>query len=542
MPKKLTPRPKTAAARLGDSVRVAVYLRRSTDEHNQPYTIGAQEHQLEAFIASQPGWSLVARYTDNASGAADPEERDGLRSLLDDASEGKFDVVLVVRIDRLARRITLLYELLETLENSGVALRSATEPFDTSGPMGRLFLGILGILAQFERELLVDRIKSGIDEKARKGLWLGRPPYGYDLVDKVLVRNDTEAAIVERVFNLYVDERLGAAAIRNWLNEKGHRNRSGRRWSTQAIVDMLGSYAYIGLVTHYDELHPGQHKPIIERALWDEAQQISEQRGDSGARKRVESDYLFSGLLRCGICGSALSGQSAHSRGERYRYYSCISRIQRGSEECNLDRVDANDVDRSLIAALIETYSDTDLFLGAARQWLANRDRQLPSLEAELAGARAELAEVKEGLERWYAAVEHGNVAEQLIAERLETLISRRGSLQRRIDELGAALSASISDLPAEEDIVAYATRVAEALTEETVTPAKKALPATLVDHVTVQPGRVLHPHFKVPGTTMLLGESAQTERPMNPSESNGDAPNGGVCLHEVCSGGGDRI
>jgi site-specific DNA recombinase len=528
MPKKLTPRPTPPGARLAGHVRVAIYLRRSTDEHNQPFSIGAQEHQLEAFIASQPGWSLAARYSDNASGASGPEGRDGLRGLLEDAKAGSFDVVLVVRVDRLARRITLLYELLESFETAGVVLRSATEPFDTSGPMGRMLLGLLGILAQFERELLVDRIRSGIDEKARKGLWLGWAPYGYDLVDKVLVRNDTEAPLVERVFDMFVNERLGTSAIRNRLNSEGRRTPSGRRWSSKAIGDMLGSYAYIGLVTHYDEIHPGQHLPLIERAVWDEAQQIAEQRGDTGARQRLESDYLFSGLLRCGLCGGALSGTSAHGRSGHYRYYTCVNRITRGRAECALERLDADEVDRSVIDALVETYSDTALFLGAARQWLADRDRRRLVLEAELAGARHELAEVRDALERWYSAVEHGNVAEEHIAERLEALIRRRGELQRSVDDLSGQLAASGADLPTDEDIAAYATRVADALSDTTVTTAKKALLATLVDHVTVQSGRVLHPHFKVPGTPMLLdqedaGHETGPARPP-PAKSTGTA------------------
>lgn len=169
MPKKLTPRPKSQNPALSGRVRVAIYLRRSTDEHNQPFTIGAQEHQLSAFITSQPGWRLAERYTDSASGADGPEERDGLHQMLADAEAGKFDVALVVRVDRLARRITLLYELVERFEAASVTLRSATEPFDTAGPMGRLFLGLLGILAQFERELLVDRIKQGHRRESSQG-------------------------------------------------------------------------------------------------------------------------------------------------------------------------------------------------------------------------------------------------------------------------------------------------------------------------------------------------------------------------------------
>jgi site-specific DNA recombinase len=113
---------------------VAIYIRRSTDEEHQPFSLEAQEGKLHAYIKSQPGWSLVATYPDDASGAK--LDRTGLANAVTAARAGLFDVLLVYRVDRLTRRIRDLVTLLDELDDAGVVFRSATEPFDTSTPPG----------------------------------------------------------------------------------------------------------------------------------------------------------------------------------------------------------------------------------------------------------------------------------------------------------------------------------------------------------------------------------------------------------------------
>ncbi len=123
--------------------RVAIVTRISTDEVNQPYSLEAQAKGLEAFVASQPGQTITHRFVDQASGAT--LERPGLQAALAAARAGEFDVLLVYRIDRISRSIVGLMTIVEDLDAAGVALRSATEPIDTQGPVGRMLLQLLGI-------------------------------------------------------------------------------------------------------------------------------------------------------------------------------------------------------------------------------------------------------------------------------------------------------------------------------------------------------------------------------------------------------------
>jgi site-specific DNA recombinase len=130
-------------------VRVATLTRRSTDEEHQPYSIELQDQRLGSYINSQDNWELVRQYTDNMTGTT--LDRPGLQRALTDARLQRYDALLVYRVDRLARSVRGLAQVLEDLDKAGVVFRSATEPFDTGTPAGRMMVQMLGVFAEFER-------------------------------------------------------------------------------------------------------------------------------------------------------------------------------------------------------------------------------------------------------------------------------------------------------------------------------------------------------------------------------------------------------
>src|SRR5262245_59697350 len=191
--------------------RVAIYIRRSTDEDHQPFSLEAQETKLRAFVASQPGdWQIVAVYSDDASGAT--TDRPDLQKALRAARAGLFDTLLVYRVDRFSRSLRDLTTLLDDLADAEITFRSATEPFDTSTPVGRILVQMLGVFAEFERETIIDRVINGMERKAAKGLWTGGArPFGY-VIDRSLdkpVPEPTERPTICTIFDLYTKDRLG---------------------------------------------------------------------------------------------------------------------------------------------------------------------------------------------------------------------------------------------------------------------------------------------------------------------------------------------
>ena len=259
-------------------VRVVTYSRISTDEINQPYSLGAQRDRLEAYVASQDGWRIVGRYEDRASGKS--LARPGLAAVRAAAAEGAFDLLLVLRLDRLGRNIGQLSVLTEELDKAGVAFRSASEFFETATPAGRMQMQILGVFAEYERASIVERIGAGMERKAKLGGWtVGTYPIGYRKIDGVVgpAPDPAAAPIVREIFERYTQDRAGSAAIANDLNARGIRTRYGRDWSRTAVLDVLRNRAYLGEVPFRGVWYEGAPRAC------DRASHVRCRSGDPGA-------------------------------------------------------------------------------------------------------------------------------------------------------------------------------------------------------------------------------------------------------------------
>jgi site-specific DNA recombinase len=345
-------------------MRVATYTWISTDEAHQPYSLDAQAERLASYIASQDGWTLVREFTDQKSGAT--LDRPGLRRALREAQADRYDLLLVYRVDRLARSTRGLAHILEELDQAGAVFRSATEPFDTATPAGRMMVQMLGVFAEFERATIIDRVIAGMERKAATGEWtVGTPPYGYQVQDGALVVNEREAALVPVIFDMYGRQRLGARAIANWLNEHGHRTKQGRPWSQPAVLTVLRNRAYIGQVFFRGRHHPGRHQPLIEAELFATVEALTADRA-ADARKRHAAqspDFLLGGLIVCQRCQRGFVGTSAH--GNRYQCYTCFSRQRYGTTTCAADRLPAPELDQAVLDALLTLYDGSKLFTHA---------------------------------------------------------------------------------------------------------------------------------------------------------------------------------
>jgi putative DNA-invertase from lambdoid prophage Rac len=146
----------------------------STDEQDEGMQLTALRE-----LASQRGWQLVAEYVDH--GVSSRKVRPQLETLMRDAQKHKFDAVAVWKFDRFARSTRELVFALEQFENWGIAFVSATQGIDTSGPMGRLVFSVLAAIAEFERDLIRERVIAGMREARRKGKHCGRPMIGFDI-------------------------------------------------------------------------------------------------------------------------------------------------------------------------------------------------------------------------------------------------------------------------------------------------------------------------------------------------------------------------
>ncbi|MGH9044060.1 MAG: recombinase family protein, partial [Acidimicrobiales bacterium] len=411
--------PPTLLGAGGGVTRVACYLRISTDEEHQPFSLGAQETRLAAFVTSQPGWEHVKTYTDQFSGAY--AERPALDQALRDARLGRYDILLVYRVDRFARSLKVLVGLLEELESAGVAFRSATEPIDTSTPTGRMLVQLLGVFAEFERATIIDRVVAGMERKASRGGWPGGAiPYGLRLDDdKHLAIEESEFPLVERIFTRYANDGAGAATIAGELNADACRTRSGRRWSPQAVLFILRNRSYLGEVSFRDVCHQPDES-LIDPDLFDKAQAVLAERGESYDRRMTHAhpDYLLTGLITCARCGRNYVGVAAAGRGHRYRYYACFTRQRYGKDACDGERIRADVLEAAVLKALVNFYADPDLIqraIAVKTNQVATSTRQHRD---EIDAVTAELKKTEAAIERYILAFEAGTVSDDMFGPR----------------------------------------------------------------------------------------------------------------------------
>lgn len=493
-------------------MRVAIYIRISTDEERQPFSLEAQETKLRAYIQSQEDWQLVTVVPEQASGAT--TDRPKLARLLAAARAGRFDLVLVYRVDRFSRSVRGLAHLLDELDSAGVAFRSATEPFDTTAPAGRMMVQMLAVFAEFERATIIDRVINGMERKAARGEWCGGSrPHGY-LVDadtgKLIVKED-EAPIPPRIFDTYVHKRVGAKEIATQLNDHGHRTKNGRPWSRDAVLTVLRNRAYVGEVFFREAYYPSSHPALVDTSTFEAAQEILRVRGeDHTKRAGNSSDYLMSGRITCPLCDKHYLGNAANGNKYRYRYYTCYSRLRYGKKTCAADRLPADQLEEAVVEALLATYERSDLMDEAIRGVAERHDQMKEQHVAERTAVRSELASAEASIERYLRAFEAGTMPESVCGPRLSDLAATVARLRHRESEL-TELFESPHEGPTEEEIIAMRTQIRQAFANGN--PAtKKNLVQNLVAEVRITGPRRIQPVFRVP-TSMNADLSASEEK-----------------------------
>jgi site-specific DNA recombinase len=349
-------------------VRCAIYTRKSSDDGLQQEfnSLDAQREAAEAYIASQKaeGWVCLPEHYDDGGFTGGNTDRPALRRLLADIEAGKVDSVVVYKIDRFSRSLADFMRMMTVFEQHGVAFVSVTQAFDTSSSMGRLTLNILLSFAQFEREIIGERIRDKIAASRQRGKWTGGTPIlGYD-VDRSngsprLVVNAAEASRVRQIFDLYLE--LGALLPvvaeldrRGWRNKawttRDGRRRGGLSFDKCRVYNLLTNVLYAGKVTHKRDVYAGEHEAIVPVDVFQRVQQQLLRNGRNGAAEgRNRHGALLRGLLYCKACARVMSHTFTTRGNRRYRYYTCTNAVKRGRAACPSRSLPAAEVERVVL-------------------------------------------------------------------------------------------------------------------------------------------------------------------------------------------------
>jgi site-specific DNA recombinase len=395
--------------RSGKKTRCAIYTRKSSDEGlEQAFnSLDAQREACAAFIQSQKheGWAVLPALYDDGGVSGGTLERPALKRLLADIEAGQIDVIVMYKVDRLTRALSDFAKLVEIFDRRGVSFVSITQQFNTTTSMGRLTLNVLLSFAQFEREVIGERVRDKITASKKKGMWMGgMPPLGYDVKDRKLIVNDNEARTVVDIYRRYLAlksvhalmDELAGAGIRSKRRVRPDGTAyGGQKLSRGALYLMLQNRIYRGEVTHKGKSYPGEHPEIIEQPLWDQVQAVlAKNRIERATGARAQHPSLLAGLV-FDKSGERLTPTYAVKKGTRYRYYVSTALLTgTGRNRSSGRRIPAGNLEGLVInklrafltdpAAVLDALDD-ESHCGSGQRQLIERARQI----ADELGAQA---------------------------------------------------------------------------------------------------------------------------------------------------------
>lgn len=344
------------------AVRCAVYTRKST-EHNLDLefnSLHAQREACEAYIKSQmhEGWQLCPETYDDGDISGASLDRPDLQRLLADIAAGRVNIVVVYKVDRLTRSLTDFAKLVEIFDKHGASFVSVTQSFNTTTSMGRLTLNVLLSFAQFEREVIAERVRDKIAASKRKGIWMGgQVPLGYTSVEKKLIVVPDEAEIVRWIFQRYLELSAIMPLLKELYNS-GFRTKKrqlangrvvgGCKFGKGGLNHLLKNRFYVGEIHHHGTYHVGCHEPIVGKELF-EAVQIKLKANNVQKRLTTpNAPFLLAGYI-FDSDGNRMTPSHTVKKGARYRYYVSQTLLQgRRGKEGQILRVSAPTIEAKI--------------------------------------------------------------------------------------------------------------------------------------------------------------------------------------------------
>ena len=324
--------------------RVAAYIRVSSGEQVDTWSLDGQEKEIRQHCDRTPGYRVVDVYREEGHSAwkRKADIRPEYLRLMADARAGKFDLLISTSIDRMSRSITNMLETAETLAECNVAYKSLQEDLDFTGPMGELMLTWLSSMSQFSSTMTSSHVKRALRQRVQNGLHLSRPPFGYQICDVSCTDlpghtgchvHEEKAAKVVETFNLHSSGTYSIQALADRLHAHGYRTNGrygdrpgreshGNRFTVSSVSRMLRNRFYIGELEYGGQIIKGQHVPILSEELFQRVQTLFEmnrERYRFGGRRPARG-HLLSRLVRCRECGSRLHSTAQGTQGDATYY------------------------------------------------------------------------------------------------------------------------------------------------------------------------------------------------------------------------------
>ncbi|KKX54438.1 recombinase family protein [Brevibacillus borstelensis] len=425
--------------------KIAAYIRVSTDEQaDKGNSLNEQKERLTSYCKAM-GWTEPTFYIDDGQSAKNLN-RPAIQQLLKDVKQGKIDIVLTTKLDRLCRNLLDLLQTVELFNAHDCNYVSASESFDTSTAVGRMTLQLLGTFAEFERERISERVKDNMMSLAKNtNKALTKPCYGYDIVDGHYVINEEEAKNVRLMFDL-AEEGKGHRMIAKILNDHGVKTKRGKMWDQVNVKRLINNETVAGIMIYNKRknkngkivlrdqsewlIKEDNHPAIITPERFEKVRDIMKSR--SLANKHAESEtYLLTGLLKCKHCGNNMKGSTSRHKTKynEYTYYRYICSSYVLGYGCKYHAVHRDDLENAIIDRVksIASGSTMELNLIVAAS---------PSVSDEIKELKAQLLKLDKRMQKQIEAYELDLISADDLKAARERVENNRKSIQEQIEKL----------------------------------------------------------------------------------------------------------
>lgn len=490
---------------------VCAYARVSTDSVEQKDSYDNQLHFYEERIKQTPNYNFVGIFADEAiSGTTD--KRPNFQRMIKYAEEGYIDIILTKSISRFSRNVADLLKYCELLRNHNVNVIFEENSIDLLSAQGTLMLTILGAVAQMEVENTSAHVNWTIQQKIRKGEYVGRAnPLGYDIVDNQMVINEDEAETVRYIFQRYI-EGAGCHAIAKELEAMGAKTKNGNTtWYGSTVMNIIKNEKYIGSITqgktktinpigHIRKINEGEgvkshveddHEAIISLEDWEKVKLIIEQRivtYSDGSRKGTTNKTnrsIFTSKLVCGYCGKNYFRRVTHAGTPSEKIiWSCGTYAKKGKAECpKCKSLDEDYIKQSIVGMIKNLIDDNEALF-----YLSD-----DSLDKLLKNSKEKETQIKKQLSSYYSNYNkkmkmRSKLTDLLLEEKLsdedynekrEALTKELEQIQEKIDSLNAEIKSEADTFANRKQIIAY-------IKEGKAEGFNKDLFELLVDHIII--------------------------------------------------------
>lgn len=438
----------------GKKITAACYMRYSSHAQDDGFSIEAQEKAIKKY-ADEHGYDLQYYYCDKAKTGTN-SKRPEFQKMIADSKKKLFQVCIVHKTDRFARSRYDSIFFKSILKKSGVELLSVTENFGND-PEGKVMEGIAEVFAEYYSNNLAREVKKGLDVIASQGLHTGGlPPLGYDVSEKRLVINESEAEIVRLIFDRYSNG-YTYNDIAKELNAKGYKTKIGREFTSASLNSILNQRKYIGEYVYNrrsskninGSYNSHKNKPeeeiiripdavpkIIDKKIFEKVQQRLEMNKRKAGHYKSKSNYLLSGLIVCGECGFHYQGNTrAAGRGSQSMYssYRC-GKKQNHKIGCGNSEIEKNRLETFVLEQMQKYLFSDNAIKTIIKQVNEYNISVSKSKDSDLVLYEKQLNEINKQIKNITLAIAKG-VNQELMIEQIKSLDSSKKDLEKRIEE-----------------------------------------------------------------------------------------------------------